>query len=151
MTDKQDERDSKILKYTELIAKKREELKELNVPKFVTNMSYPIDNFDTNRKINLRVLNDIGVLIKELSKLKSYKENYDLISAELKIEIPFELGGYSYNDWEHDFKALISKANMKKLKDELDAKERALKLLISENKKKDIEVDELINGLDGIL
>lgn len=129
--------DDRILTLTSAINKKKEELAQKSV-RFnpVTNCS--LEFREKRYNINTLTESQCGYMMIELTALQ--------MAAE-KIGIPLELSGYPVADWIAD---LSARRDILKIKDEerkLKAMENQLNLLLSEDKKTELAIEEIAQSL----
>lgn len=124
--------DDKIMQLKAVIEKKKEELKKYKKFVPVTNCVLDLDG----KKYNLNVLqeNDLVLL---LVKLDSYHVSSD------RLHLTLTLSGYDVLEWIEDIKNKLK--DIEKRSKELELKKFEVKLteLLSENKKKELEIGEI--------
>lgn len=135
MAQKNDER---IMQLKQQIEKKRNELAERNsrfVP--ITNCLLFLDKVTYN-------------LHAESSEMLLVKLNMIAMSArDLGIDTSkFIISGYSLNDWIEDVKNNLEVQKYKKEKSDLNALEKKLTALLSEDKQTELEIDRLATLLE---
>lgn len=141
------ELDKKVQELYNVIQAKKAKIAKIERPNYKTNLSFPTSLNDDSRRINLQVYNDIPSLIIMLANLQTTKIQFDNISEELDIKAEFMYGGYKFEDWKHDFIAIINKVNIKKEKDDLASKESKLNLLVSPEEKRRLDIEALAKEL----
>ena len=130
--------DDRILELKEKIEKKKLELSDKNtrfVP--VTNCIMELDG-ETN---NLHTC-DAGKLALLLVKLSLYKKEADNLGIKLMIS------GYEVDDWLTDIKNKIEVMETRLEMNNLKAMEGKLDKLLSEDKKTELEIDDIAALLD---
>lgn len=126
--------DKRILALREQIQIKKDKLgKSLRFAP-VTNCSIEIDG----TRYNIQVLNR-EQLIALLVKLNSYK----LSAKELNLLDDYIIGGYNVEDWISDIQSRITILSRKEEEGQLKALETKLSKLLSEDKKVELEIDEI--------
>lgn len=129
--------DERIMELKSKIEKKREELNKKN-SRFnpITNCLIILDKVTYN--INV-----------ESSELFLIKLNTMAMSAkDLGIDTSkLMISGYSLDDWIKDVKAKLEEQKYKKEKKDLDALERELTALLSDDKQTELEIDRLASLL----
>ncbi len=135
MAQKNDER---IMQLKQQIEKKRNELTEHN-SKFVpiTNCLLVLDKVT----YNLHVESSEMLLIK-LNMIAMSAKDLDIDTSKLIIS------GYSLNDWITDVKSNLEVQRYKKEKSDLNALEKKLTALLSEDKQTELEIDRLAAFLE---
>lgn len=124
--------DERVLQLKKIIDEKKSELKAIKRFAPVTNCVLDLDN----QKYNLNVLqpNDLKLL---LVKLNMY-----LMSAN-DLDISLELSGYNVAEWMADIKSKIEIFEHKTKEAELKALESKLDKMLSDEKKTELELDEI--------
>lgn len=125
--------DERVLQLKEIIDKKRAELKAVNRFVPVTNCVLDLDNQKYN--LNVLQLNDLKLL---LVKLNMY-----FMSAKNLGIIELELSGYNVAEWMTDIKSKIEIFEHKAKEAELKALEAKLDKMLSDEKKTELELDEI--------
>jgi hypothetical protein len=130
--------DDKILELKKQIEAKKKDLAARKV-RFAPETNCVLD-LDGN-KYNLNVLDD-GSLMFLMLKLNLYNMSAD----NLKMPHP-SLSGYSVNLWINDIKSKLAVAGMKREETDLKKMEAKLDQLLSEEKKTELELDEIASFL----
>ena len=128
--------DQKIMELKKQIEDKKAKL--IKSQKFtpITNCSIEVDGI----RYNLQVLNK-EQLITLLVKLNSYA-----ISAK-ELEIDFVISGYHIVDWIADIKSKLDFVSRKEEENKLKVMESKLHQLLSNEKKVELEIDEIMKNL----
>lgn len=124
--------DNLIMQLKEKVELKRKELNEFSIPAYKTNLVLDMDG----QKTNINVLNEDGLRFL-LVKMNMYR----LSMKDLEMSI--QISGYDVNDWIDDINAKLSTFAYKKRKKELEKTEEQLDLLLSEEKKTELEIERL--------
>lgn len=133
--------DDIILELRDKIDKKRNNLKNLRRFSPITNCIIELDK----KNHNIRVMNENDLMIL-LIKLNSYKISYiDLSLAESCL-----FSGFSLDDWISDIRQKLDYINKKNEQEKLKKMENKLKALLTNEKKVQLEVEELKNLLEGM-
>lgn len=130
--------DQRILELKKQIEEKKEKLGSSKTFSPITNCSIDFEGV----RHNLRVLgtNDLITLM--------VKVNACLISAkELGLEDKFKISGYKAEDWITDMKSKLAFNSIKEEEVVLKAMEDKLTKLLSEDKKVELELNEIANLL----
>ena len=130
--------DSKIMTLKAQILEKRDKLDKSRKFIPVTNCSIEVNGIRSN----------IQVLIKEqlillLVKLNSYK----ISAKELSLLEEFMISGYKVEDWITDIKSRLEVVSRKDEERNLKIMEDRLSKLLSNEKKVELEIDEIANIL----
>lgn len=128
--------DNRILELKEQIKIKRDKLSKVGRFAPITNCIIDLDG----TKSNIQALKK-DQLILLACKLQSYKRSADELSLELNIS------GFSVNDWLTDIKAKLEILSVKDEEAKLKAMEEKLTTLLSNEKKVELEIDEIENML----
>lgn len=130
--------DDRILELKKQIEAKKKAISEKKV-RFIpeTNCVLNMDGMN----INLNVCSD-EALVLLLIRLNSY-----LMSAVDLEMSDFEISGYSVTDWIKDIKSKLGVSSLKKEEIDLKKMESKLDKLLSDDKKTEIEIDEIANLL----
>lgn len=130
--------DDRILELKKQIEAKKKAISEKKV-RFIpeTNCVLNMDGMN----INLNVCSD-EALVLLLIRLNSY-----LMSAVDLEMSDFEISGYSVTDWIKDIKSKLEVSSLKKEEIDLKKMESKLDKLLSDDKKTEIEIDEIANLL----
>lgn len=125
--------DERVLQLKEIIEKKKLELK--GVKKFTPITNCILDLEGQKYNLNVLQLNDLQILLVRL--------NMYLISAnDLGIDLE-EVSGYNIAEWITDIKCKIEIFKYKKKEAELKALEAKLDKMLSDEKKTELELDEI--------
>ena len=124
--------DERVLQLKEIIEKKKLELK--NTKKFTPLTNCVIDLEGKKYNLNVLQLNDLQILLVRL--------NMYLISAK-DLRINLEISGYNIAEWITDIKCKIEIFEYKKKETELKALEAKLDEMLSDEKKTELELDEI--------
>jgi len=127
--------DQKILDLKKQIQEKKSKLDKLQRFTPITNCSIEIDG---TTRINIQTLNKDDI-IRLMAKLKSYYN----AAAELGIEDQLTFSGYKSLDWVRDLRQRLDILSRKDEETKLRAMEDKLQALLSNEKKVEIELDEI--------
>lgn len=124
--------DERVLQLKKIIDEKRAELKAVKRFTPLTNCVLSLDN--QNYNLNVLQLDDLRLL---LVKLNMY-----LMSAnDLNIEL--DISGYNVAEWISDIRSKIEIFEYKKKESELKVLEAKLDKMLSDEKKTELELDEI--------
>lgn len=124
--------DERVLQLKEIIEKKKLELK--CVKKFTPFTNCVLDLEGQKYNLNVLQLNDLQILLVRL--------NMYVISAK-DLGINLEISGYNVAEWITDIKCKIEIFEYKKKEGELKALEAKLDKMLSDEKKTELELDEI--------
>lgn len=127
--------DDRILELKKQIETKKKSISEKKV-RFIpeTNCVLNMDGMT----INLNVCSDDALLLLLLIRLNSY-----LMSAKDLNMADFEISGYSVTAWIKDIKSKLEVSGLKKEESDLKKMESKLDKLLSDDKKTELEIDEI--------
>lgn len=123
--------DERVLQLKKLIETKKA---ELSTQRFVPITNCVLDMED--KKYNLNVLQE-----KELEFLMVKLNAYSMSADNLKINLV--ISGYGVNEWLTDISGKLAIITDKKKRDELKALEAKLNKMLSDEKKTELELDEI--------
>lgn len=124
--------DKKIIELKKQVELKKKEIKKAKRFSPITNCSIEVDGV----RHNINVLNKTQ-LVDLLVKLTMYK----IASESLKIK--YSISGYSVNDWIEDINSKLDLINVKEEENNLKSMEDKLDMLLSNEKKVELELDEI--------
>lgn len=124
--------DERVLQLKEIIDKKRLELK--GAKKFTPLTNCVLDLEGQKYNLNVLQLNDLQMLLVRL--------NMYLISTK-DLEINLEISGYNLAEWITDIRCKIEIFEYKQKEAELKALEAKLDKMLSNEKKTELELDEI--------
>lgn len=130
----QNKNDERILKMRETVATKKKELELLVKPSYETNLSLVIQG----ERYNLNVASK-AVLLSLLMNLVIMK----VASEKDELLKDFELSGFKLEQWIADIKTKLKMLDKRTKEQELKVLEDKLLTMLSEDKKIDLELDEL--------
>lgn len=132
--------DEQILQLKEKIATKKEELKKVKRFSPITNCVVDIDGND--KKANIQVLSK-EQLTNLLIKLNMYR-----MSAENLNIVDVSIDGYKLEEWIIDVKAKLNDLDKRQQETNLKNMESKLTKLLSEDKKTELEINEIASLLE---
>lgn len=129
--------DERVLQLKKIIEEKKSELKTVKRFTPLTNCVLSLDN--QNYNLNVLQLDDLKLLLVKLNM-------YLMSAKDLGIEL--EISGYNIAEWMTDVKAKMEIFEYKKKESELKALETKLDKMLSDEKKTELELDEIAALLD---
>lgn len=141
--EKVETQDELVQKLIDLAQEKKSAIAKAETPNWLTNSSFSYSEDGSTSRMNIRVINDVGVLVKMLGFLNNLKTSYDKAAKELDYQKPFTWLGFTYEDWVSDFKLMVTKINITKEKKKLEDIEKRLDKLISPELKKKLELEAI--------
>lgn len=133
--------DNAILKLKAQVDKKRAELKKAQRFTPFTNCHFSMEGVTAN----LQAL-DKPSIVQLLIKLNAYR----LSAVDLNMVQDFDIAGFHISDWIADLKAKLAYMNRKEEERKLALMEDKLQQLLSNEKKVELELDDLAKELSGI-
>lgn len=124
--------DERVLQLKQIISKKKSELKEPK--KFISLTNCVLDLEGKSYNLNVLQLDALQLLLVRL--------NMYLISAK-DLEISLKISGYNITEWITDIKCKIEIFEHKKKEAELKTLETKLDKMLSDEKKTELELDEI--------
>lgn len=131
--------DDKILELKQQIEKKKAEFRVVKRFSPITNCSIEIDGM----RYNIQTLNE-NQLILMLIKLNMYR----LSAKDLNLVQDIFISSYNINDWISDIQDKLSVLNYNTELSKLKAMETKLEKMLSDEKKTELELDEIANMLN---
>ena len=125
--------DERVLQLKEIVDKKKSELKTVNRFSPLTNCVLNLDN--QNYNLNVLHLDDLKFLRVRL--------NMFLMSANNLGINDFKISGYYISEWMKDIECKLEIAECKEKERELKALEAKLDKMLSDEKKTELELDEI--------
>ena len=132
--------DEQILQLKEKVEAKKEELKKVKRFSPITNCIIDIDGND--KRTNIQVLS------KDQLKLLLIKLNMYRMSAENLSITDISIDGYKLEEWITDIKAKLTDLERKQEEINLKSMESKLVKLLSEDKKTELEINEIASLLN---
>ena len=137
MAKKNDELVGKLLKKVE---EKKVQIKKIKNPSFKTNLSLPMDG--TNSRINLNVASP-ELLFRILVDLETRIENSDGVATKYDLVFDNAWHGFTLEDWRDDVVLKIKQSQAQRQVAELRLIEKKLEGLMSEDKRTNMELENL--------
>lgn len=123
--------DEKILELQQKVAQKKLAIKKAERPEYITNNAFP-----SNTGIrNILTVQSAEELVDLFSQLVGKQQAYNKANDALETNFEFKLGGYSYKEWEKDFKTRISVLQVSNERKKLNDMEKLLESFESEETK----------------
>ena len=130
--------DDVILKLKEQIEKQRANIKPLGKFSPTTNCNLELDG----QRYNLNTL-DKDNLIVLLVRLSAYCQ----AAKELSLTESYNLSGYNVTDWISDLRSKLAIIQVKAEQDKLNKMENRLSVLLSDDKKIELELNEILKSI----
>jgi hypothetical protein len=139
--------DELVQKLIDAAQTKRKAIELAEKPIWLTNSSFSYDEDNSSIRRNIRVINNVGELVKIQAFLNQKESYYTDAAKELDYDQPFTWLGFSHADWTADFKVMATKINITKEKQNLEAIESRLDKLISPELKRQLELEAISKEL----
>lgn len=127
------------------VEEKKAQIKKIKHPSFKTNLSLPIDG--TSSRINLNVATP-ELLFSILVSLEERIEKSQIVADKYDLTFDNKWHGFTLEDWRDDVVLKIKQSQAQRQVSELKLIETKLEGLMSEDKKRNIELKNLSNLLD---
>ena len=132
------------------VEEKKAEIERIKNPVFITNLSLPADFLGISggplNRVNLNVASE-NTLVSILVWLENMIQNNSLVGEKYSINGISEWFGFKLEDWRDDVVLKIKQNQSNKQIRELKEIEGTLKTLMSDDKKKVIQLQELMSKL----
>lgn len=139
--------DKQIEEYRVAVEKKRTELGEQPRPSYLTNQLLQLDPND-NKKLNLNLVNNETHCVEVVRQITIQSMAHDKANELLGTSIPFVIGGYTVEQWVGDVKARLELINWKAEKVKLDAMDKKLAALLSDDAKTANAIADIVGELN---
>lgn len=100
-----------------------------------------------NVKLNLHTAKEASI-VAALADILMLKDYHSKAATMLNSKEKFLIDGYSLEDWKADFESRINKIKLKNEKEKLERLELKLKSIMSEDLKREIELEEIMRELE---
>jgi hypothetical protein len=138
-------KDEEVLKLLEVVNVKKEEIKNGEKPKWVTNCVYNYDDTVVNIKTISSKERIVNLTMDLVSKNQSYTETKKLLGLNESEE--YDYYGFKFGDWINDFKARLNQIELTENKVKLENIEKVLNTKISKEYRDKLELDEIKKSL----
>lgn len=138
--------DKKIEQYRQTVEAKRADLGERPRPAYATNQLLKLDPNDS-KKVNLNLINTPAHCVEVTRQLMVQNMAHDEANAALGTDEPFNIDGYAVTQWIDDIKLRLSVIRWNAEKVKLDAMDKKLAGLLSEDAKKSKAIDDIASEL----
>lgn len=142
--------DKQIEQYRQTVETKRTELGTEPRPAYATNQLIQLDPFDS-KKLNLNLLNSVEKCVETVRLIMLQAQAQDAANQALGTNIQLKIGGYTTDEWIGDIKSRLEVIEWKAEKVKLDAMDKKLSELLSEDAKKAKAIEDIAGelGLNG--
>jgi hypothetical protein len=141
------EKDALIDQLLAKVAEKKQQIEKIRNPVFKTNLSFSMEVFGSSNRINLNVASE-ETLFSLLVYLESMIDRVNVLAGKHGVTYSQQFNGFKLTDWYDDIVLKIKQKQSQTQVAELKSIETKLNSLISEDKKKDIELENLKNLLN---
>lgn len=145
--------DSVVDKLIARIRERKAAIKSVGDGTYKSNQLFSFTDGNNNVAVNLNTVSDIGVLAKMYAFLLVLNEKYEVVIKEVfgedaKKYPPFVWHGYQFDTWVHDIKLRISRLRVSEQQAELKSWQTRLESLISPERKRQLEAEELAREIE---
>lgn len=141
-------KDELIEEMISVLQVKKAEILKAEKPKWETNCSFKTSTGETK---NLNVINDEAEITSFLADLIRLKDSHEKAAVILNSKQEFKWCGFTYQEWEADFKTKIFKIQLTQRKKEVENLQEALDKQISKEKREQMEFDALQKTFQGLI
>ena len=132
----------------DVVQRQKAEISKAEKPTWQTNCSFGFDK-STSSRTNLRTVSDVNDLVNILAFLLGKERDINEANQILGVTTEFEWFGFSKTDWVSDLKTRASQITLSKRKKELEEYEIRLNRLVSKEVREQMELAEIMKGLQG--
>ena len=136
------EKDKIIDELFKVVQAKKAEIENTEKAKWQTNCNFAYD-LDTNRRYNLQTISDINQVVDMLAHLIVKRSANTEAAKILGVDSKFEYMGFTFDQWEVDFKTRVEKIQISAKKTELKQLEERLDKLVSKEKREEMELEAI--------
>lgn len=141
--------DNKTIALIAEVKRRKEEISRLEKPNWKTNCSFSYTE-NSSQSTNLHTEMNVRNLLCMAAFLKEKERAYIEVAKELEVEAPpFTWAGYPVDEWLYDIKTRINKIQITSKKKKLEQLEERLNKIISPEKRAELELQDIMNELDG--
>ena len=136
------ELDEKALALLEEVKAKKERISSLAKIAYETKLTFTMPD---GKQINMNTVQDVNKLIYYFSVIKNQIDLMESSAKFLGVEkFDNKFEGFTLEEWATDFKSKIDLINLKQMKEDLRRKEEKLNNLISDDKRKELEFENIL-------
>lgn len=135
-------KDDLIQELLQKVEEKKKQIEKIKNPHFKTNLSFNFEMFGVSSRLNLNVAAE-ETLFSLLTYLDMMIANKEVVNGKYGISYGKDWYGFKLEDWRDDIVLKIKQKQCQTQVSELKAIENKLQSLISEDKKKDIELENI--------
>lgn len=139
-------KDKQVQELLKLAEEKRQSITKVEEPKWLTKGDFKYGK-GQDVAFNVRTITDENVFINALAFLIDREKSFNQAGNELGIECEFSWFGHSVENWKTDFKTRISQLTAEKDLKELEATEKELDKMISDELRDQMKLDQLTKKL----
>lgn len=137
--------DQRVLDLIAKLNEKKAQISGAERPSWKTSCSLPstVGSTKVTDRVNIQTVTDLGVLTSLYGEIITREQNWKLAGHILGTTDSFTWGGYSLEDWTHDFKIRANQINIAKTRAEYKVLEERLDRIISPELRAELELAEL--------
>jgi len=140
-----DKLDKKVAQMMDEVKKRRARVGSLKKPQWTTTCSLQLPGME---RINIQVVKDLPLLAYACGTLRRMAEDIKSAAKELDIEIEPKWQNYLIDDWISDIKLRVQVTQIKAEQEKLDKLEARLMPLISDEQRREMELEAIRKDLD---
>ena len=129
--------DEEIEKMIAEVAKRTQEIGRLENPAYKTNLQIPKVGGGT---FNLNTATTMEQLAEQLAGVLILKNSLDEAYKTLGVKSDFRMGGFTYDEWEHDIKKKADRLQLASKKEKLKTLKNRLEKILSPEQKRAMEL-----------
>jgi len=128
------------------VEEKKKQIEKIRNPVFKTNLSFNFEMFGVTSRLNLNVASE-ETLFSLLTYLDMMIANKEVVNGKYGVTFGNNWYGFKLEEWRDDIVLKIRQKQSQTQVSELKSIEKKLNALVSEDKKKDIELENIKNLL----
>ena len=131
------DKDGLVQELIKVVQEKKEKIKKVQKPEWKTNCAF----YDrTGKMTNIRTISDVNKAIGLFSDVVYAKNSHAEAIDLLDVDNKFSYLGFSFVDWQNDFKNIVGQINIKEMLADLENDEQTLNKLVSKEKREELEL-----------
>jgi hypothetical protein len=135
--------DDKVMALFDKLNAKKKEISQAEKPVWNTTCTIGYNPESVGDRVNLQTVTNLAKLVEMYSFLTNKERDWAESAKELGVEVPFSWMGYSKEQWQSDIKTRVNQIELSKKRKEFATMETKLNSLISDDKRKELELAEL--------
>lgn len=131
-------KDKMIDELFKVIQDKKSAIEKTERAKWQTNCSFAFGPNDS--RINIQTVSEVKVIVGMYGFLMNQSDAFHKASEKLGVDVVFEWQGFTFDQWENDFKTRVEKIQITTKKKELNDLTSRLDKLVSKEKREEMEL-----------